>query len=49
MVARMALAEEPDIFGEVIPANQIKGSQCMVATIFIHRIRGRRYDQRRRV
>jgi len=36
MVARMAL-EEPDIVGEVIPANQIKGSQRMIATICVHR------------
>jgi len=32
MVARMALVEELDMFGEVVPANQIKGSQRMIAT-----------------
>jgi len=48
MVARMALAEL-DIIGEVIPANQMKGSQRVITTICIHRIKERRYDQRRRV
>jgi len=33
MVARMALAEELDIVGEVEPANQVKGSQRMIATV----------------
>jgi len=32
MVARMALAEELDIVGEVEPTNQIKGSQHIITT-----------------
>jgi len=50
MVARMALAEELDIVGEVRPANQNKRESAYNRDSFVStEIRERRYDQRRRV